>query len=139
MDAFLRIDPNVRSASSVPSQPKVSMQSTTRDVKSESAQMPTYSTSANERRVLQDDDDVLSFLPQGTTVTDAEVDALLKELEKPLPRTTKRSYFPSNRARIGPLPLPTMPKDRPQAPGEPTKYDPDAMLCLLYTSPSPRD
>ena len=137
----------MRSASSVPSQPKVSMQSTTRDVKSESAQMPTYSTSANERRVLQDDDDVLSFLPQGTTVTDAEVDALLKELEKPLPRTTKRSYFPSNRARIGPLPLPTMPKDRPQAPGEPTKYDPDAMLSrnlvseaakAIGVSPTPR-
>jgi len=90
---------------------------------------------------------VLSFLPQGTTVTDAEVDALLKELEKPLPRTTKRSYFPSNLARNGPLPLPTMPKDRPQAPGEPTKYDPDAMLTrnlvseaakAIGVSPTPR-
>lgn len=90
---------------------------------------------------------MLSFLPQGTTVTDAEVDALLKELEKPLPRTTKRSYFPSNLARNGPLPLPTMPKDRPQAPGEPTKYDPDAMLTrnlvseaakAIGVSPTPR-
>lgn len=90
---------------------------------------------------------MLSFLPQGTTVTDAEVDALLKELEKPLPRTTKRSYFPSNLARNGPLPLPTMPKDRPQAPGEPTKYDPDAMLSrnlvseaakAIGVSPTPR-
>ena len=89
----MRIDPNVRSASSVPSQPKISLQSDTRDGKSGSTQIPTYTTSANERRVLQDDDDVLSFLPQGTTVTDAEVDALLKELEKPLPRTTKRSYL----------------------------------------------
>lgn len=90
---------------------------------------------------------MLSFLPQGTTVTDAEVDALLKELEKPLPRTTKRSYFPSSRARNDPLPLPTMPKDRPQAPGEPAKYDPDAMLSrnlvseaakAIGVSPTPR-
>ena len=90
---------------------------------------------------------MLSFLPPGTTVTDAVVDALLKELEKPLPRTTKRSYFPSNLARNGPLPLPTMPKDRPQAPGEPTKYDPDAMLTrnlvseaakAIGVSPTPR-
>ena len=137
----------MRSASSVPSQPKISLQSDTRDGKSGSTQIPTYTTSANERRVLQDDDDVLSFLPQGTTVTDAEVDALLKELEKPLPRTTKRSYFPSSRARNDPLPLPTMPKDRPQAPGEPAKYDPDAMLSrnlvseaakAIGVSPTPR-
>lgn len=80
-------------------------------------------------------------------MTDAEVDALLKELEKPLPRTTKRSYFPSSRARNDPLPLPTMPKDRPQAPGEPAKYDPDAMLSrnlvseaakAIGVSPTPR-
>lgn len=137
----------MRSTSSVSSQPKISIQSDTRDGKSGSTQIPTYTTSANERRVLQDDDDVLSFLPQGTTVTDAEVDALLKELEKPLPRTTKRSYFPSSRARNDPLPLPTMPKDRPQAPGEPAKYDPDAMLSrnlvseaakAIGVSPTPR-
>lgn len=147
LEAFLRIDPNMRSASSVSSQPKVSIQSTTRDVKPGPTQMPAFSGSRNERRVLQDDDDMLSFLPQGTTITDAEVDALLKELEKPLPRTTRRSYTPSNRARNSPLPLPTMPKDRPQAPGEPTKYDPDAMLSrnlvseaakAIGVSPTPR-
>lgn len=67
---------------------------------------------------------MLSFLPQGTTVTDAEVDALLKELEKPLPRTSRRSYVPSNQLTKDPLPLPTMPSRGAPAPGERAKYDP---------------
>lgn len=147
LDAFLRIDPNVLPASSVSSQPKKYVQSTTLDVNPGPTKKAPFSAPGNERRVLQDEDDILSFLPQGTTVTDAEVDALLKELEKPLPRTTKRSYTPSNRARNDPLTLPSMPKDRPQAPSEPTKYDANAMLSrnlvseaakAIGVSPTPR-
>ena len=69
---------------------------------------------------------MLSFLPQGTTVTDAEVDALLKELEKPLPRTTRRSYTPSNRLSHEPVPLPAMPSKGAPTQVERAKYDPQS-------------
>lgn len=55
-------------------------------------------------RAEPDADEMLfNLLPQGETVTDAQVDELLKELEKPLQRTPRRTYVPSNRTEALPL------------------------------------
>ena len=101
---FLRIDPNRRTAPPVAqSIPPVSSPgpASKSNVKLPPAPtlMATPAAPGQGARILKDEDP-LAFLPQGTTVTDAEVDELLKELEKPLPRTTRRTYVPSSRARM---------------------------------------
>ncbi|WFC95093.1 hypothetical protein MBRA1_001736 [Malassezia brasiliensis] len=54
---------------------------------------------ASKTAYAEDADYMLSeLLPQGTTISDADVDSLLKELEKPLKRTPRRTYTPSSRA-----------------------------------------
>lgn len=53
---------------------------------------------ASKSAYSEDADYMLSeLLPQGTTISDADVDSLLKELEKPLKRTPRRTYTPSSR------------------------------------------
>lgn len=55
-------------------------------------------------RAEPDADEMLfNLLPQGETVSDAQVDELLKELEKPLQRTPRRTYVPANRTEALPL------------------------------------
>ena len=144
LEAFLRLDTNDRRtpASGVPF-PKQAQppQITVTNAKLPPAPtlMPPLAAPGQSVRILQDNDDILSFLPQETTITDTEVDALLRELEKPLPRTARRTYTPSSRAKTdGPKPLPILPKDRPQAPGQPAKYDPDAMLTKNLVSEAAR-
>ena len=67
-------------------------------------------------RAEPDADEMLfNLLPQGTTVTDAQVDELLKELEKPLQRTPRRTYVPSNRSAHA-LPLANMGEHKGPAP-----------------------
>ncbi|WFD37054.1 hypothetical protein MCUN1_003946 [Malassezia cuniculi] len=66
-------------------------------------------------RAEPDADEMLfNLLPPGTTVTESQVDELLKELEKPLQRTPRRTYVPSNRG--GPLPLANMGEHKGPAP-----------------------
>ena len=144
LEAFLRLDTNDRrtpaSGLPLPKQaqpPQVPV--TNAKLPPAPTLMPPLAASGRSVRILQDNDDILSFLPQETTITDTEVDALLRELEKPLPRTARRTYTPSSRAKTdGPKPLPILPKDRPQAPGQPAKYDPDAMLSKNLVSEAAR-
>ena len=67
------------------------------------------------------DEMLAQLLPQGAEITDADVDALLKELEKPLKRTPRRTYTPSSRA--APPPMPTPPSHGTPAPDR-ARYDP---------------
>ena len=144
LEAFLRLDTNDRrtpaSGLPLPKQaqpPQVPV--TNAKLPPAPTLMPPLAAPGQSVRILQDNDDILSFLPQETTITDTEVDALLRELEKPLPRTARRTYTPSSRAKTdGPKPLPILPKDRPQAPGQPAKYDPDAMLSKNLVSEAAR-
>ena len=144
LEAFLRLDTNDRrtpaSGLPLPKQaqpPQVPV--TNAKFPPAPTLMPPLAAPGQSVRILQDNDDILSFLPQETTITDTEVDALLRELEKPLPRTARRTYTPSSRAKTdGPKPLPILPKDRPQAPGQPAKYDPDAMLSKNLVSEAAR-
>ena len=144
LEAFLRLDTNDRrtpaSGLPLPKQaqpPQVPV--TNAKLPPAPTLMPPLAAPGQSVRILQDNDDILSFLPQETTITDTEVDALLRELEKPLPRTSRRTYTPSSRAKTdGPKPLPILPKDRPQAPGQPAKYDPDAMLSKNLVSEAAR-
>ena len=144
LEAFLRLDTNDRrtpaSGLPLPKQaqpPQVPI--TNAKLPPAPTLMPPLAAPGQSVRILQDNDDILSFLPQETTITDTEVDALLRELEKPLPRTARRTYTPSSRAKTdGPKPLPILPKDRPQATGQPAKYDPDAMLSKNLVSEAAR-
>ncbi|WFD38603.1 uncharacterized protein MJAP1_001562 [Malassezia japonica] len=67
------------------------------------------------------DEMLAQLLPQGAEITDADVDALLKELEKPLKRTPRRTYTPSSRAAPPPMPMP--PSHGTPAPDR-ARYDP---------------
>ncbi|KAI3620446.1 hypothetical protein CBS9595_002413 [Malassezia furfur] len=60
---------------------------------------------ASKSAYSEDADYMLSeLLPQGTTISDADVDSLLKELEKPLKRTPRRTFTPSSRTAPSSLP-----------------------------------
>lgn len=70
---------------------------------------PSTPTKRQSVRRLEDEDDVLSFLPQGTTISEDQIDDLLKELEKPLQRTPRRTYVPwsERQKQLAPSPSPT--------------------------------
>jgi len=126
LQSFLRIEPSRRTTKPTETNPQAPprMESLS-NIPPGPAVNPSPAAPGQGRRTLEDED-VLSFLPQGTTVTDAEVDALLKELEKPLPRTARRTYVPSNRLGNVPLPLPTMPTPGVPQASEHAKYDPQS-------------
>ena len=89
--------------------------------------MPLMAAPGTGARDEPDADRMLAeLLPQGTEVSDADVDALLQELEKPLKRTPRRTYQPSSSrsAAPPPMPLPRMPNARDAQGGSSERYNP---------------
>lgn len=125
LQGFLRIDPARRTTQAVVLPQTASPSEKAHNIPVGPSLLAAPAAPGQGKRTLEDED-VLSFLPQGTTVTDAEVDALFKELEKPLPRSSGRTYTPSSTLRKGTLPLPTMPSSATSLPEERAKYDPSS-------------
>ena len=122
LDRFLRLDPGCSTAPAVPKY-EVPL-SHVPGVPQGPSLNPTPAAPGTGARRDESDDILASILPQGTTITDSEVDALLKELEKPLPRTSRRTYVPSSRVRTQPPPLPVMPGSHRNATADTARYDP---------------
>ncbi|WFD25882.1 hypothetical protein MNAN1_000850 [Malassezia nana] len=125
LQGFLRIDSTRRTTQPVTLAQAAPPSDKAHNIPVRPSLLATPAAPGQGKRTLEDED-ILSFLPQGTTVTDAEVDALFKELEKPLPRSSARTYTPSSTLRKGPLPLPTMPSSATSPPEERAKYDPSS-------------
>ncbi|WFC99095.1 hypothetical protein MYAM1_001833 [Malassezia yamatoensis] len=103
-------------------------ESTSSDNKTQTASLPpaptlmaTPAQPTPSTRDLDADQMLSELLPPSSKVSDAEVDALLKELEKPLQRTPRRVFTPTARSSSN-----TEPKSlKNQAPSQHARYNPE--------------
>ncbi|WFD31033.1 hypothetical protein MSPP1_002062 [Malassezia sp. CBS 17886] len=123
---FLRLDPTRSTALPAPAPAAVADAPAQRsDTRLPPAPTLQATPAAPGHGAREDRDDVLeSLLPQGAKISDADVDALFKELEKPLPRTARRTFAPPARTQPPALPTPAAPRKSGDA--AMPRYDPSA-------------